>query len=1683
MAYDPNTFNISPYYDDFSPEKGFLRVLFKPGYAVQARELTQLQTILQNQLSKIGDHLFKDGSRIVGGAISVRNSSFVMVKVGSDTPFSELGDYSSLVGGILTSTSAANNTKAKVVHYINPDFSLDGHLILIVDFISGESFTDYTFNLTATDGKVYSAASIPVENYSTSGLCKLVSVDEGIFYINGFFVRTDAQQFTPYNAEDTYRTFSFGTNFQSLTKKIGFDTRTSDAITEKEDNTLRDPAIGSYNYNAPGADRYKIVLSLNQVSIDQTPDDFVELLRFENGRITKKVDRIAFGEIQKALAQRTFDESGSYTVRPFDITVKPRNDSTLNLSIGEGKAYVLGYEVENQFPQTVPLPKGRDLQSEPLTESERSYSFSIGNFIGVCADSGGSVGLSFSTEYSRMTDGSVRFIGQGGSPLANTVTGFVHGFLPLGNGNSPGTTASNYRMYLYGVSGDVSTARIIRLSLNNGDTLGIVRPLLIPGVCAPGALLTTWGSYAAQIPLSKIEDSSLVFEIKPGYAINRINSFETVGKISSDLISAMYSGAENGITYEVDIASNFTEFSSSIPSGVLSFLSHPISGTNNTIDLGKYALISRTDGNLVPQNRFTLYGSSDNRKVSIVASEAGHELLVGGLTTDAVRMVCPVLYRVSDTSNRTQYRTKTNSTSTHSFFTNLFVRDEIGRRYFELPNLDVYSVQSITDTEGNDYSNDFELDDGQRETHYQKSRLYIKTAVETLSRYNGTQSVQMTVSYSYFQHGDFLAAPFLGKHSYFNTDGTVFPYENIPLFTNQKTGKTVSLANCIDFRRSGLTSDTRMLKPYGEHEFGVLGNSKISYNHYLPRIDKLCVKQDPEDGSALFFLISGDPDISPMAPPDPIDALVVATITVPAYTHNPSDVVITPVDTKRFTMADIGKINKRVDEVEVFTKLSLSESEIESRSLRNSVTGITAAEPLKTSIFSDEFYGHSISDVTDTTNICSIDFERGELRPFFTSTEISLGMGATTNVVISNDGVLTLRHSPLSYIDNTQYTRTIKINPSNTVNWLGFMKLSKSIEPYYDTGYRPVVKTNALMENDNWTSSNANNARGFGTQWNEWESLWTGIEQVEEEQDDVQKRILDLPHSSVQSAVPSVLSGNSTIGVSRKVASIDQKNSNYISARQLKNRIRHKIGSRVVDRSVVPYIPTETITAHVSGLKPNSTNLSLYFDGEVVKTGITTDSSGSCSVNFGISAGTHLVGNKVVRISDSDVAENSTIAAETFYYCSGLMEQRSSGSYSVLPPELRRQTAASETVSKDPFNREVDSVESTNWSDPVSQTFFVDKKTYPEGIFLSSVNLYFAEKDSALPVTLQIRPTVSGYPSPSVVLPFSTVTKQYSEVNANPIAPTATNFSFNTPVYLEPGEYAICVLTNSDKYELFAADSGINAVAVVAESDAKSGRAGTNQLVGTLFTPQGIGAAVPNPSTDLMFAVNRCEFVSQGTITYSEPTGYEGRQILKFYAPEIVPSSCTLTRRIENTNFLNNQSLYPKFLFPAQSEIVYSLVRGSDSAVSPMIYISGLYAVGIKLYSTSASPNRSSSRYTSRVVELPDESASNSIHVFADANTPPEASNSVNAWVRYLVKGESNIFNKQWISMTRITPPFASTSEIDFREIEYSHYLESGKRFTAYQVRLDIGTSTTTSISYYVTSAVRNIRTVSAVSG
>ena len=95
--------NIAPYFDDFDVEKQFYKILFKPGYAVQARELTQLQTILQNQVEQFGDNIYQEGTVIKGCNFTTLNGlEFVKLvdKTGFDVEQYVSGQETAIINGV-----------------------------------------------------------------------------------------------------------------------------------------------------------------------------------------------------------------------------------------------------------------------------------------------------------------------------------------------------------------------------------------------------------------------------------------------------------------------------------------------------------------------------------------------------------------------------------------------------------------------------------------------------------------------------------------------------------------------------------------------------------------------------------------------------------------------------------------------------------------------------------------------------------------------------------------------------------------------------------------------------------------------------------------------------------------------------------------------------------------------------------------------------------------------------------------------------------------------------------------------------------------------------------------------------------------------------------------------------------------------------------------------------------------------------------------------------------------------------------------------------------------------------------------------------------------------------------------------------------------------------------------------
>ena len=126
--------NVTPYYDDFDKDKNFYKVLFRPGFPIQARELTTMQSIMQNQIEGMGTHFFKEGAMVIPGQIGydLQVSAILLQQnfLGAD-----IESYRSQLTG-KTITGVTTGIKAKVLYSISESESDRGYTTLYVKYLS-----------------------------------------------------------------------------------------------------------------------------------------------------------------------------------------------------------------------------------------------------------------------------------------------------------------------------------------------------------------------------------------------------------------------------------------------------------------------------------------------------------------------------------------------------------------------------------------------------------------------------------------------------------------------------------------------------------------------------------------------------------------------------------------------------------------------------------------------------------------------------------------------------------------------------------------------------------------------------------------------------------------------------------------------------------------------------------------------------------------------------------------------------------------------------------------------------------------------------------------------------------------------------------------------------------------------------------------------------------------------------------------------------------------------------------------------------------------------------------------------------------------------------------------------------------------------------------------------------------
>lgn len=307
-------FNAEPYYDDFSEDKKFLKILFRPGYGVQARELNQLQSILQNQISRVGDHLFKDGTMVIPGEVGFDNYLSYIKLTATVGQSSTDGFLPALVGD--TIIGGTSGVRAKVLTYTTKT-STDPSMIYVKYLNSGTDGSTKVFLpneiLTSED----SGVTVNVAAAPATGIGAGATIQQGVFYVKKNFVLVENQ------------TIVLSKFTRTPTTKVCLQV-VEDIVTPEEDESLLDNAAGSYNYSAPGAHRYTISLNLIQKSYDFTigeDTDFIEILRLNNGNIEYLVNKTAYNVLEDTLARRTYEESGNYVVNNFPILIKEWRDN------------------------------------------------------------------------------------------------------------------------------------------------------------------------------------------------------------------------------------------------------------------------------------------------------------------------------------------------------------------------------------------------------------------------------------------------------------------------------------------------------------------------------------------------------------------------------------------------------------------------------------------------------------------------------------------------------------------------------------------------------------------------------------------------------------------------------------------------------------------------------------------------------------------------------------------------------------------------------------------------------------------------------------------------------------------------------------------------------------------------------------------------------------------------------------------------------------------------------------------------------------------------------------------------------------------------------------------------------------------------------------------------------------
>ena len=1508
------TQNNNPYYDDYDESKGFHQILFKPGYAVQARELTQLQSILQMQIERFGKHIFKEGSIVLGGLFNVEtNVDYIKLTSSSTLTATELKQY---VGTTLTGSSG--NVAVVVDSADKTTWSSSNHVLMIKYTTSGDVSSVFT------DGETLSCsntllANITLETTSATGKGSIFNIDEGVVFSRGYFAAFNKQKviLDPIS--------------QTPTCKVGFNSIPY-IVTSVEDSTLLDNAQGSYNYAAPGADRLVLIPELKRYTLNEilTLPDFISLFSIENGNLLEVKERTEYARIYDEIAKRTYDESGDYVVRGLGILVREHLDTGTNegylsladggdsekLAVGvePGLAYVKGYEVNNLSTKYIEVDKSTDFEyvnSEIISARTGNYVL-VNEMLGTIPSDIGS---------------SVNFYNVAGLRVTNKVAiGTAASGTLIGTAKVKAVTLEDdgiYRIYLFDIqmnSGYIfSDVKAIQRTGFFADTVLESSKAVLKETTVDSALLFPVGTSYIRSVKGESDNSDTTFEFRRSFENSSVatdGTFTITVATSSETHSYGSSGSLDSTEKDsiiVTTANNATIAMAGTCTGTIG--TKNITGSSTFFTrlnpgdkvrfggTGNYYIIDTITSNTAMTLKENLavgvsaatyakiYLEGDVIDLNEKGSRAGETRVVTvtndttlafDLKEDVTGLSVDVTFNISRNSaveiakqRRSRRYVKINCSTLGSLTNpiNLGFSD-----VFQIRQIRKNSSAFTTATQGTVVTDRFKFNNGQKDSHYDHATITAIGDVITVSDY-------LLVELDYFLPNFSQGVGYFSIDSYdiddtTESDTTIFTHQ-IPVYKSTFNGKTYDLRNYLDFRpvkvntaTDATTVASASTNPAVTNTF----NSEVNglrlpapstsifadYSYYLARRDVIVVDKD-----GFYQAVKGIPAVYPTTPTVSEQVMAIANIYIPPYPSlastyarilgRPADgVSFRRILNERFTMRDIGVIKNRVDNLEYYSALSL----LEKNAVDMKITDSNGLDRFKNGIFVDTFTDHSLGDPTNIDYNIAVDSEENSIRPFFDLDSFMLEY-LTLNNAQKTGNLITLPYTEEVLIEQARVTTTRNVEQSV---------------------YRFVGETFAKPEADTWIDTDTVNktfdldpgplpANIISTNWNSWQTTSTGV------------------------GVSRIGVNTTTISTSNQVRSGVQTITSYQEQLQ-------QLGNFVTDVSVQTYIRPQTIQLYSCGLKAN-TQYYVFFDGENVSeycypgtinnrvyddgnalvsndivvngslgAAIKSNADGEfmCLLALPSTGKRFRTGTKEIVITDNPTnSVDATSFAKSYWVSNGIAVQKQNTVISVDVPvtTTRRLTDTRQLVSVRVSTRRDN--DSNGRGDCMAYSFKVEAPENEIGVFLSSAHVYIQAKDPNLGIWFEIREmTEDGGIGPTTV-PFSKVWYRSEDVTISSDATTPHHIKFPSPVFL----------LNNTQYALVAHTEGPNPnyyfwVSRIGETDIKTNtQVNDRSFNGNLFVSNNNMNWVIVPDVDLTVRFFRSNFTQQTGSTTFVNKGYE----------------------------------------------------------------------------------------------------------------------------------------------------------------------------------------------------------------